>query len=168
MGRRPGTFVLVITMLLCAAAPATAREAVEPLVAPGAVFPVAGATHFGDATTYFGGGRGHRGQDVFADCGTPMVAAAAGKVLDAKYEGGAGNYLVVETSEGRSHVYMHLRLPARVKEGDHVEAGQTIGSVGDTGNAWDCHLHFEVWTAPGWYRGGHPIDPLPFLKPLRP
>jgi murein DD-endopeptidase MepM/ murein hydrolase activator NlpD len=168
MGRRSGTFVLVIVTLLCAAAPAAAREAVEPLLAPDAVFPVQGRTHFGDATTYFGGGRGHRGQDVFAGCGTPMVVAAAGTVLEAKRDGAAGNYVVVETAEHRSHVYMHLRLPARVQAGDRVEAGQTLGSVGDTGNAWDCHLHFEVWTAPGWYRGGHPIDPLPFLKSLSP
>jgi murein DD-endopeptidase MepM/ murein hydrolase activator NlpD len=154
-------------MLLAVAAPAGAREAVEPLRAPDAVFPVVGATHYGDATTYFGGGRGHRGQDVFADCGTRMVAAAAGKVIESKTDGAAGNYLVVETAGNRSHVYMHMRLPAQPQVGEKVTAGQPIGSVGDTGNAWDCHLHFEVWTAPGWYRGGHAIDPLPFLKSLR-
>jgi murein DD-endopeptidase MepM/ murein hydrolase activator NlpD len=36
--------------------------------------------------------------------------------------------------------------------------------VGDTGNAWGCHLHFELWTAPGWYAGGEPFDPLPRLQ----
>ena len=41
---------------------------------------------------------------------------------------------------------------------------QRIGSVGDTGNAWGCHLHFELWTEPGWYAGGEPFDPLPRLR----
>jgi murein DD-endopeptidase MepM/ murein hydrolase activator NlpD len=48
--------------------------------------------------------------------------------------------------------------------GDPVRTGQPIGIVGDTGNASACHLHFEIWTAPGWYEGGSPIDPYPYLK----
>ena len=59
---------------------------------------------------------------------------------------------------------MYLRAPALVATGDPVMTGQPIGFVGDTGDADGCHLHFEIWTAPGWYTGGHPIDPLPFLK----
>jgi murein DD-endopeptidase MepM/ murein hydrolase activator NlpD len=34
----------------------------------------------------------------------------------------------------------------------------------NTGDATACHLHFEIWTAPGWYEGGSPIDPLPYLE----
>jgi pyruvate/2-oxoglutarate dehydrogenase complex dihydrolipoamide acyltransferase (E2) component len=60
--------------------------------------------------------------------------------------------------------YMHLRDKALVAEGEHVATGQPIGYVGDTGDADGCHLHFEIWTAPGWYAGGRPIDPLPSLK----
>ena len=155
--------------LLCAltlTAPASAMEAAEPLVVPDRVFPVLGKVHYGDHAAHFGGGRNHQGQDVFAGCGTPMVAAAAGKVIDRKFHGSAGNYVVIETEGGRHHFYAHLRLPAAVDPGEKVQAGQRIGSVGQTGNAWDCHLHFEVWTAPGWYRGGHAIDPLPFLRSL--
>jgi murein DD-endopeptidase MepM/ murein hydrolase activator NlpD len=59
--------------------------------------------------------------------------------------------------------YMHLRAPALVKEGERVRTGQVIGYVGDTGDASACHLHMELWTAPGWYAGGHPYDPLPSL-----
>ena len=58
---------------------------------------------------------------------------------------------------------MHLREAALVDQGDHVYTGQLIGHAGDTGRADGCHLHFEIWTAPGWYSGGHPVDPLPSL-----
>ena len=43
-------------------------------------------------------------------------------------------------------------------------SGQLIGYVGDSGDAQGCHLHFEMWSAPGWYDGGAPVDPLPSLQ----
>ena len=58
---------------------------------------------------------------------------------------------------------MHLREAALVEKGQRVRTGQLIGYVGDTGDASGCHLHFEMWTAPGWYSGGAPYDPLPDL-----
>jgi murein DD-endopeptidase MepM/ murein hydrolase activator NlpD len=60
--------------------------------------------------------------------------------------------------------YMHLLRPSRFATGKKVRTGQRIGEVGETGNASGCHLHFEIWTAPGWYVGGSPIDPYPSLK----
>ena len=54
-----------------------------------------------------------------------------------------------------------------MSKGDHVAAGQQIGAVGNTGSADGPHLHFEIWDGP-WYNGGHPIDPLPFLKAWEP
>ena len=65
---------------------------------------------------------------------------------------------------GTDYSYMHLRDVALVKTGDRVRTGQPIGFVGATGRASGCHLHFEIWTAPGWYSGGSPIDPLPTLR----
>ena len=51
-----------------------------------------------------------------------------------------------------------------MKKGDPVVTGQPIGFVGRTGDATACHLHFEMWPAPGWYTGGSAVDPLPSLK----
>jgi murein DD-endopeptidase MepM/ murein hydrolase activator NlpD len=50
---------------------------------------------------------------------------------------------------------MHLRGKARVAGDDRVRTGQRIGEVGESGNASGCHLHFELWSSPGWYEGGH-------------
>lgn len=162
--RRPLLFALLV-LGFCAPVAAGAPAA-DPVPVLAVAFPVVGDVHYGGFANRFGGGRAHQGHDVFADCGTPLVAAAAGRVRDAKYHGSAGNYVVIHTEDGRDHFYAHLRRPAAVQAGERVEAGQRLGSVGDSGNAWDCHLHFEVWTAPGWYRGGRPVDPLPFLRSL--
>lgn len=140
--------------------------AARPAPAPAqAAFPIDGEHTYGrSGTNGFGGGRGHQGHDVFAECGTPLVAAGGGTVLTATFEANAGNYVVIQRANGRSNVYMHLRDPARVAEGEKVAAGDALGVVGQTGRASACHLHFEVWTAPGWYRGGRAIDPLATLR----
>jgi murein DD-endopeptidase MepM/ murein hydrolase activator NlpD len=143
-------------------AAATPQVAVAP--APEAVFPVRGRHSYGTHANGFGGGRGHQGHDVFAACGTPVVAARAGEVKLAAWHGAAGNYVVIDAADGTSQAYMHLERPATLAAGDVVEAGDRIGTVGATGRASGCHLHFEYWTAPGWYAGGTPIDPLARLK----
>ena len=129
------------------------------------VFPIRGRHDLGQsATNDFGGGRGHQGQDMFASCGTPLAAAVDAKVQYAGWDDRAGNYLVLQDGEGRSYVYMHMRAPASVDEGDRVVAGRRVGAVGQTGRAFGCHLHFEIWSGPGWYEGGRATDPLPQLK----
>ena len=97
-----------------------------------------------------------------AACGLPLVAARGGQVQYSGFEGAAGNYVVID-GKGTSYdmAYMHLAKPSPLQTGDTVRTGQPIGIVGDTGDATACHLHFEIWTAPGWYEGGSPIDPLP-------
>jgi murein DD-endopeptidase MepM/ murein hydrolase activator NlpD len=131
-------------------------------------FPVRGRHTFGDGVAAFGAvrdGHAHQGQDVFADCGTPLVAARGGIVKLNQHDEKAGNYLVVDGADTDvDYVYMHMREPSPLKKGAPVVTGQPIGAVGDTGDADGCHLHFEMWSAPGWYTGGAPFDPLPFLE----
>lgn len=131
-------------------------------------FPVRGRHYFGGAGARFGAGRGgrrHQGHDVLARCGTTMVAARGGKVRFKGYHRAAGNYLVIDgAGTGLDYVYMHLAEPTPFLKSDRVHTGQRIGAVGQTGNARGCHLHFELWGAPGWYSGGGPFDPLPALQ----
>jgi murein DD-endopeptidase MepM/ murein hydrolase activator NlpD len=134
----------------------------------GYIFPERGRHDYGGAANRFGAprsGHTHQGQDVLAACGVPLVAARGGRVKYSGYEGNAGNYIVIDgRSTGYDTAYMHLARPSRLKTGQTVRTGQRIGVVGETGDATACHLHFELWTPPGWYTGGHPIDPLPFLR----
>ncbi|MEX2108345.1 MAG: peptidoglycan DD-metalloendopeptidase family protein [Solirubrobacterales bacterium] len=130
-------------------------------------FPVLGKHDFGEGGARFGAGRSghtHQGQDVMADCGLPMVAARGGTVQYSDYHSAAGNYLVIDgKGTGLDFLYAHLAEPPALKAGERVRTGQPIGLVGDTGNAQGCHLHFEIWGAPGWYQGGSPLDPYAFL-----
>ena len=152
--------------ITAAVGPTTDATAQEPAATdPGVhVFPIRGTHDYGTSINRFGGGRGHQGQDILAACGTPLVAATSGTVLRATFDGRGGNYVVIQRADGRSEVYMHMRRPALVAKGDPVTAGQRVGEVGQTGHASACHLHFESWTAPGWYRGGQAVDPLSQLR----
>lgn len=134
----------------------------------GYAFPVLGKHEFNLGAGRFGApraGHTHQGQDVTAACGTPLVAARGGQVQYAGYQGAAGNYIVIDgRGTGFDFMYAHLAEPSPLHTGDPVRTGQPIGVVGDTGDAEGCHLHFEMWTPPGWYEGGEPIDPLPYLE----
>ena len=146
-------------------APSSGRDAFDLLPH---IFPIRGRHNFGQSGARFGAGRGgrsHRGQDVFAKCGTRMVAARGGRVKAKAYQSSAGYYLVITGSRtGQDYVYMHLTEPSPFERGDKVLTGQRIGTVGDSGNARGCHLHFELWNQPGWYSGGSATDPLPSLR----
>jgi lipoprotein NlpD len=102
-------------------------------------------------------GRSHDGIDIPAKSGTPIKAAAAGRVIHSGR--GLGDYgrVVIVKHEGHySTVYAHNRRN-RVAKGDFVEKGEVIGEVGSSGNASGSHVHFEV------RRNRKPLDPLLFL-----
>jgi hypothetical protein len=144
---------------------AAAPPAAASFLYLGHVFPLRGPHTYGDGFGAARSGHTHQGVDVMADCGQQLVAARGGTV---KYRGthsAAGNYIVIDGDHtGIDNAYMHLREPSPLNKGDHVLTGQPIGFVGRTGDATACHLHFEEWSAPGWYTGGHAFDPLADLK----
>lgn len=148
-------------------APLSDGTAAPVPTADGYAFPVAGAFTFAGEGGTFGAGRAgrtHEGEDVLANCGVPAISARGGKVKFKGSQSSAGNYVVIATDNGTDMAYMHLREPSPLSKGDVVITGQQVGAIGRTGNASACLLHFEIWSAPGWYSGGKPINPLPFLK----
>ena len=85
----------------------------------------------------------HQGVDIAAPEGTPVYAAASGKVKIAEERGAWGKLVILEHSDGFSTHYAHLN-GYDVKEGDQVTKGQIIGKVGNTGQSTGPHLHYEV------------------------
>lgn len=114
---------------------------------------------------YFGakrsGGRTHKGVDLLADVGTPVLAAKGGIVRYARYKRGNGKYVMLDHLWGYRSYYCHLSK-IEVKEGQRVSEGQVIGYVGRTGNAnhggMHSHLHFEI------HKDGVAQDPNAFLS----
>jgi murein DD-endopeptidase MepM/ murein hydrolase activator NlpD len=153
--------------------PGTAKASVvggqtEPFAMHLHAFPVPGPHNFGGPDGRFGAPRAghiHQGQDIPAACGQNEVAFETGTLkVNAYQAGGAGYYIVIHGAlSGTDGVYMHLNAPSPIPVGASVAAGALVGHVGDTGDAEGCHLHFERWSAPGWYVGGAPYDPLPEL-----
>jgi murein DD-endopeptidase MepM/ murein hydrolase activator NlpD len=148
--------------------PARNAQPVPPAVSvDGWTFPIRGSHSYGGADNRYGAprsGHTHAGQDIFANCGTPEVAARGGKVIDTGYGGAAGYYVAVHTADTQyDYFYAHLRSSSMVRAGQIVSTGQLVGYVGETGDAVGCHLHFELWNG-AWWNGGKTIDPLPFLK----
>jgi len=89
----------------------------------------------------------HKGIDLAAPEGTPYYAAADGTVIWATYDGGwnggAGNWIVIAHGNGLVTKYMHSSA-VYVRPGQTVTQGQNIGAVGNTGNSFGAHLHFQV------------------------
>ncbi|MFT4216628.1 MAG: peptidoglycan DD-metalloendopeptidase family protein [Micropruina sp.] len=104
--------------------------------------------------------RMHRGTDFNASCGTPIYAAAKGRVASAAPQGGFGNYVVIDHGfiKGRyvSTGYAHQSRMV-VHAGQQVGQGQLIGYVGTTGLSTGCHLHFQV------YVNGGVVNPMAWL-----
>ncbi len=89
---------------------------------------------------------GYNGVDIGAPIGTPILASATGDVIVAKasgYNGGYGSYVVIQHGNGAQTLYSHASSVI-VSVGQHVEQGQVIGYVGQTGKATGPHLHFEI------------------------
>ena len=123
--------------------------------------PVAGPVSFVDSWGAARSGHSHQGVDMMADYGTPLVAIASGTATYVAYDGSGGNMIFLDGDDGNSYWYMHNQENF-IREGQHVKAGESIGTVGDTGNASGTpHLHFEFH--PG---GGEAVNPYPLVASL--
>jgi murein DD-endopeptidase MepM/ murein hydrolase activator NlpD len=144
-----------------AAAAAAAGQAVGPTHSNGFLdYPVNG-----EVTSPYGWRRHpiygyrslHDGVDFGADCGTPIFAAADGKVLDEYFQTAWGNRIIIDhgwqRGVGVATISNHLSSYA-VGVGDRVKRGQIVGFVGTTGWSTGCHLHFTV------LQNGEPVDPM--------
>ncbi len=97
--------------------------------------------------------RMHQGVDFGAPHGSPIYAAAGGKVAFAGGHGGHGNYIQLRHTNELITGYAHLSRFA-VRSGQQVTQGQVIGYVGSTGLSTGPHLHYEVWLR------GRPVNPV--------
>jgi murein DD-endopeptidase MepM/ murein hydrolase activator NlpD len=114
--------------------------------------------------------RSHDAIDIAAPAGTPVVAAADGEIVKL-WDSEAGGITIYQTSADKQFVYYYAHLQSRaegIEVGDKVRRGETIGYVGDTGNAGagNYHLHFSVAriTDPKRYWEGTYINPYPILR----
>ena len=127
---------------------------------PGVVCPVAGNVWF---TNTWGaprsGGRTHKGTDMMAATGTPLVAMDSGRVrLNWHYAGGRQVYVYADN--GMFYYYAHLNgYPSGLSNGQRVNKGQVIGYVGSTGNASVPHLHLGMGPSSGVY-----VNPYPTVR----
>ena len=163
-----------------ASAPAARADAPPLEIGPtGLAVPVAGVKAAQLLDTYkqarAGGARVHDAIDIMADEGTPVVAAAPGRLEKLFFSKGGGGLTAYVRSPDQRYMfyYAHLRDYAPgLKEGQAVKQGDPIGTVGHTGNASPAgpHLHFAInRMAPGekWYNGT-PVNPYPLLAGKQP
>ncbi len=112
---------------------------------------------FGPRASPFSGRREfHYGIDIAAPRGTPLYAAADGRIAVATYRRGMGNTITIEHGYGYRTLYAHLSGFA-VREGQAVVKGELIGYMGSTGFSTGPHLHYEV------HVNGVAVDPRGFL-----
>lgn len=112
--------------------------------------------HFGEVDSF--GNAGHRGTDIPAPEGTPILAVHSGTVLVSGWNDSYGNQVLLDNGAGLSTRYAHMTQTA-VTAGEAVTAGQVIGYVGSTGDSTGNHLHFEVM------QGGVRVNPLDMVSP---
>lgn len=160
--RRDGDYIVRIQPELLRGGRYTLTVTTDPTLG----FPVEGAgagnvgSFFGDARD--GGARDHHGIDIFAGRGTPVLAVTEGRVSRVRTTPRGGRVVWLrDERRGQSLYYAHLEEQL-VENGALVRRGDTLGLVGNSGNARGTppHLHFGVYR-----RGRGPMDPLPFVRP---
>ncbi|MBE9047308.1 peptidoglycan DD-metalloendopeptidase family protein [Pleurocapsales cyanobacterium LEGE 10410] len=120
--------------------PLPPSEEYLPRVFEGYIWPAEGVL-----TSHYGWrwGRLHRGIDIAAPVGTPVLAAASGTVINAGWHSGYGNLIKLKHSDGSITLYAHNHRNL-VSHGQQVERGEQIAEMGSTGHSTGSHLHFEI------------------------
>ena len=105
-------------------------------------------------------GRSHEGIDIFAERGTPIQATTQGIVSKVGEDALGGRVVMIIGPGGAGHYYAHLEDYADISANDWVNSGDTIGYVGDSGNAKGTppHVHYGI------YINGSAVNPYPFLQ----
>lgn len=182
---RIGIIALLLTLVMPAAGAGVVRLAYEPpRRLDGMVFPVARSSWYSvinfshdwhaPRMRYINGRWRqvgvHEGNDVFAEPGTPIRAILGGRIEQVGWLFYSGWRVGIRGNDGRYWFYAHMkRFAPGLEVGDRVEAGETIGTVGNTGYGDDPghddefihHLHLGIQEA-----GGRWVDPYPLLKRL--
>lgn len=108
-------------------------------------------------SSFWGDDRDHKGYDIAASKGTPVLSVYGGKVVSVNSSGDAyGLHFVIDHGNGIKTLYAHCSK-LYVSIGDRVERGEVVGLIGDTGRATGTHLHFEV------YKNGARVDPMNYI-----
>src|SRR5215831_5281545 len=120
-----------------------------PANAQGQIFPLPIMSDNKPSATYHSQG----GSDLMAPRGTPVLSMQGGTVTEVYQDKGdhqlGGNAVLVHGNDGLDYYYAHFDAPSALKVGDNVQAGQQIGAVGNSGNAWkngqgETHLHVGI------------------------
>jgi len=133
------------------------------LISKTLVFPVAGTKNYIKdkwGASRGGGIRKHKGIDIHARKGTPVVAVCDGVIVERDHTAIGGKTLWLKSSKyGWRAYYAHLDQQL-VRAGQRVRKGQVIGTIGNTGNAryTPAHLHYGISGSKGW------VNPLPYVK----
>ncbi|MEB1806900.1 MAG: peptidoglycan DD-metalloendopeptidase family protein [Bacillaceae bacterium] len=153
-----GAITSLVGVLFIGTVPAYAQTIEEELI-NSLIWPTEGeiSDHYGTR-----GGR-HFGIDIAAPEGTPIVSIQEGTISRSYYSDTYGNVIFVKHGTELETIYAHMH-ERYVSEGDFVEQGQVIGTVGNTGRSSGNHLHFEVHVGEWNLRKTNSIDPLLVLK----
>jgi murein DD-endopeptidase MepM/ murein hydrolase activator NlpD len=144
-----------------ASAESAAKTYAKTLASQQWVLPTSGfhiSTWFGEPGPYWATGY-HTGIDFATACGTPEVAVSAGVVAQSGWDGPYGNQVRLQLPNGDQVWYNHM-VAIKTHLGAHVPQGGLIGLVGETGNAYGCHLHFEYRLAADLKLA---VNPYPFF-----
>ncbi|MFT7581109.1 MAG: hypothetical protein ACI9MR_002783 [Myxococcota bacterium] len=121
--------------------------------------------HSRDNSDYLGSGADeHRGNDIFAARGTPLVAPRTGTIVRLGHNPVGGNRVTIRDSCGWYYYLAHMdQIASDLQAGMQIQAGRYLGTVGNTGNASGTspHLHFSIFPDNNYGAG---IDPFPLLQ----